>query len=234
MNMGIFKALDGMEMPIMPIISVLECHNHSTAKDLAKQCTFEKISHSHLTWAAMSTVYTSMAKGFPNEPAEAMIESSPPPPPPKRDDRNATPEVGMSSLGIHMLMRSLSPLSLLTPMLGLDIPLSPISPSSPSSAAEKTKKYSLLADLMESEKAYVELLTGIIRVRFAPDLVVPYPPSWLRTTESSCRLVTIKPPAAGTRRHVSQCGRGVQDESRSLGSEISISSQPDLIVSNSQ
>ncbi|KAG8219885.1 hypothetical protein J3R82DRAFT_864 [Butyriboletus roseoflavus] len=47
--------------------------------------------------------------------------------------------------------------------LGLDIPLSPVSPSSLSSVVDKTRKYSPLTDLIESEKAYVELLAGIIR-----------------------------------------------------------------------
>ncbi|KAG9314441.1 hypothetical protein JVU11DRAFT_5238, partial [Chiua virens] len=52
---------------------------------------------------------------------------------------------------------------LLTPMLGLDIPLSPISPSTQPSPVDKARKYSPLTDLIESEKAYVELLAGVIR-----------------------------------------------------------------------
>lgn len=52
-------------------------------------------------------------------------------------------------------------------MLGLDIPISPVSPSLPS-AVDKTQKYSPLTDLIQSEKAYVGLLTGIIRVRLTP------------------------------------------------------------------
>lgn len=49
----------------------------------------------------------------------------------------------------------------ITDMSGLDIPRIPTPPS----AVEKTtRKYSLLDDLIESENAYVELLTGIIRV----------------------------------------------------------------------
>ncbi|KAG2159957.1 uncharacterized protein EDB93DRAFT_1074364 [Suillus bovinus] len=40
---------------------------------------------------------------------------------------------------------------------------SPMSPTSPTSQTEKTKKSSPLTDLIESEKIYVEYLTGIIR-----------------------------------------------------------------------
>jgi hypothetical protein len=59
-------------------------------------------------------------------------------------------------------------------LAGIDIPSSPTTPHSPrgppdpamsiSSPVEKTKKSSPLTDLIESEKSYVDLLTGIIRV----------------------------------------------------------------------
>ncbi|KIJ21663.1 hypothetical protein PAXINDRAFT_64493 [Paxillus involutus ATCC 200175] len=58
-------------------------------------------------------------------------------------------------------------------LAGIDIPSSPTTPHSPrgppdpamsiSSPVEKTKKSSPLTDLIESEKSYVDLLTGIIR-----------------------------------------------------------------------
>ena len=166
-----------------------------------------------------------MATSYMNE----LVPPPPPPPLPLKDNaRNDATLPIMSSLGHYVLLCDTS--SSLTPMLGLDIPLSPVSPSSLPSAMEKTRKYSPLTDLIESEKAYVELLTGIIRVRltsplhFISCLIVC-------TTESGCCLVTIESSPTRTRRHVSQCGRGIQDESHALGSETPIS--PDAIVSNS-
>jgi hypothetical protein len=107
----------------------------------------------------------------------------------------------------------------LIPILGLDIPLSPVSPSSLSSAVDKTRKYSPLTDLIESEKAYVQLLTGIIRVRLSsPSRYISC--LIVRTTECSRCVVTIKPSPTATRRHVSQCGRSIQNESHAPGSEI--------------
>ncbi|KAF8140172.1 hypothetical protein EV363DRAFT_1393087 [Boletus edulis] len=75
---------------------------------------------------------------------ESSVVISGPPPPPPKDKEHALPIMSSASLG-------------------LDIPLSPVSPSSLSSPVDKTRKSSPLADLIESEKAYVEILTGIIR-----------------------------------------------------------------------
>ncbi|KAH7883661.1 hypothetical protein F5I97DRAFT_1562730 [Phlebopus sp. FC_14] len=59
------------------------------------------------------------------------------------------------------------------PSLGVDIPQGPMAPVSPTgppdssaslpSPVEKTRKFSHLVDLIESEKSYVDLLTGVIR-----------------------------------------------------------------------
>lgn len=152
--------------------------------------------------------------------ATSYLDQPPPPPPKRSDEYPDTTQPIMSSLGIPAKVFC-SRLPPLTPMLGLDIPLSPVSPSSLSSVVDKTRKYSPLIDLIESEKAYVELLTGIIRVRSTSS---PGSISCLigRTTESRRCLVTIESSPARTRRYVSKCRRGIQDESHTLGSETFI------------
>ncbi|KIK91017.1 hypothetical protein PAXRUDRAFT_831199 [Paxillus rubicundulus Ve08.2h10] len=101
---------------------------------------------------------------LPAQPPEEVI-SVPPPPPGKNDDH---------ILNTHLRdgLELLPPLPTMS-SLGLVIPLSPTTPLSPrgppdptmsiSSPVEKAKKSSLLTDLIESEKSYVDLLTGIIR-----------------------------------------------------------------------
>ena len=118
----------------------------------------------------LSAKHTTTTSGSSNEPGE--IISVGPPAPPSKDDGAALPI--MSSLGIHTKpSASRSP-----PLLGLDIPLSPVSPSPLSSAVEKTRKYSPLTDLIESEKTYVELLTGVIRVRLFSSFLPVLPHSF--------------------------------------------------------
>ncbi|KAF8560439.1 hypothetical protein OG21DRAFT_1452553 [Imleria badia] len=92
----------------------------------------------------MSATHTAMATRYLNEAAG---EVPPALPPKDKDSLNEHPDATLP------IMSS----------LGLDIPLSPASPSSPPSAVDKARKYSPLTDLIESEKAYVEILTGIIR-----------------------------------------------------------------------
>lgn len=89
---------------------------------------------------------------------------SPPPPPPKTTD-----DVPTSSLRERLQL----PPILAMASLALDIPSSPMTPLSPSVPSnstesptfpgERPKKPSPLTDLIESEKLYVDLLTGVIR-----------------------------------------------------------------------
>ncbi|OJA10815.1 hypothetical protein AZE42_00266 [Rhizopogon vesiculosus] len=91
---------------------------------------------------------------------------SPPPPPPK----NPSPVLVLDTHSNDG--PQLPPIPTMS-SLGFDLPQSPASPVgpaassmsllSPASPTEKTKKPSPLTDLIESEKIYVEYLTGIIR-----------------------------------------------------------------------
>ncbi|KAI6162269.1 hypothetical protein EDD17DRAFT_1580833 [Pisolithus thermaeus] len=90
--------------------------------------------------------------------------SSPPSPPPKTADDAST-----RSLQDRLLLPPIPAMS----SLALDMPSSPVAPLSPSvlsnsaesptPPAERSKKPSPLSDLIESEKLYVDLLTGVIR-----------------------------------------------------------------------
>jgi len=85
-------------------------------------------------------------------------------------------------------------------ILALDVPTSPITPLSPPafsdadestpSPAENSKKASPLTDLIESEKLYVEFLTGVIRVRDPTSFRVLL--TSLAFIESCCGMVAIK------------------------------------------
>ena len=74
--------------------------------------------------------------------------------------------------------------------------MTPLSPPAFSDADESTppsensKKASPLTDLIESEKLYVEFLTGVIRVRDPTSFRVL--PTSLAFIESCCGMVAIK------------------------------------------
>jgi hypothetical protein len=54
--------------------------------------------------------------------------------------------------------------------------MSPLSPSNPDSSMEaKQKRANPLTDLIDTEKSYVDQLTGIIRVRMQPNVVSAFP-----------------------------------------------------------
>ncbi|KAL4071018.1 hypothetical protein J3A83DRAFT_4373191 [Scleroderma citrinum] len=96
-------------------------------------------------------------------PRDSQLPSAPPPPP------KETGNLPVSSMQGPALLPPIPAMS----SLALDIPSSPVTPLSPPvlsdpdeptpSPVEKSKKPSPLADLIESEKLYVEFLTGVIR-----------------------------------------------------------------------
>ncbi|KIJ68349.1 hypothetical protein HYDPIDRAFT_106533 [Hydnomerulius pinastri MD-312] len=99
---------------------------------------------------------------LPAHPPDEFI-SAPPPPPPKNNDNV------LSTLQDRPQLPPIPTMS----SLGLGIPSSPITPVSPRgppdpamslpSPVEKTKKSNPLTDLIESERSYVDFLTGVIR-----------------------------------------------------------------------
>ncbi|KAF5390189.1 hypothetical protein D9757_002844 [Collybiopsis confluens] len=119
----------------------------------------------------MSTVLSSDAK-------------LPPPPPDDLEDGPAAPSIPPK----YSVARPahLGPLPIIPPLEPLSVPLTPqaqLSPISPShsSEAQKSKKTNPLNDLIETERAYVDQLTGIIRKVAAAWSRSNLPPSELDT-----------------------------------------------------
>jgi hypothetical protein len=76
---------------------------------------------------------------------------------------------------------------------GSGTPNSPASPASPDPRAKRTNP---LVDLIDTEKLYVEQLTGIIRVRYSFRLVAPSLALVLMIDTESCfGMVTHEPPS---------------------------------------
>lgn len=100
---------------------------------------------------------------LPTLPRRDDLPLAPPPPPKGAGDLSASSSQGQPLLPPIATMSSIA----------LDVPTSPITPLSPPafsdadestlSPAENSKKASPLTDLIESEKLYVEFLTGVIR-----------------------------------------------------------------------
>lgn len=96
-----------------------------------------------------------------------------------------------------------APLTPVTPMPG-EMPPSPSAQS-----ADKAKKSNPLTDLIETEKLYVEQLTGIIRVRLSftvlhKSAVERSRPLFYEYTESRLGMVAVQPPAPRIGYHVPQ------------------------------
>jgi ABC-type nitrate/sulfonate/bicarbonate transport system ATPase subunit len=79
-------------------------------------------------------------------------------------------------------------------MLRLDLNPSPRTASSPSSSDGRAKRSNPLVDLIETEKIYVDQLSGIIRVRCS--LARPFlMPLLIVDTEGRLSMVAHKPPS---------------------------------------
>lgn len=86
-------------------------------------------------------------------------------------------------------------------------------PPSPGADGTIKKKPNPLSDFIETEKAYVELLTGIIRVRQHNNVPVSAIRDSSSCAESCLRLVASKSPSSGVGQDVSEYRERVQSKS---------------------
>lgn len=114
----------------------------------------------------------------PPSPSQGNVTETPPPPPPKitLDDLPGLPNLNLGLKdSLHSapgspLREALSPHAFATPP---DSPAfsvgssSMMGPPSPTADSSRPKKLNPFVDLLETEKTYVETLSGIIRVRYS-------------------------------------------------------------------
>lgn len=145
---------------------------------------------------------------IPHEPTDTL--SVPPPPPkvfllPPSFDRRISFSLSLLQLLPHPSMQvctflhpdcyhsfdAVAPLVLTIPLT----PTTPLSPNTPLNNENKPKKANPLNDLIDTEKQYVDQLTGVIRVSHH-HLHGFQPIAHLGILESRCRLVSKQPPSS--------------------------------------